>query len=214
MRCISYYSYIKPQLRGKVYEFRRVVYRTIPTSNHNKWSTIIKGVVVVYRTIPTSNHNNSSTAQLMRSLYIVLFLHQTTTCCNNSIYSFCCISYYSYIKPQLPCLSLQLRICCISYYSYIKPQLWRGVYLKHGVVYRTIPTSNHNSLYKRPSFSQLYIVLFLHQTTTYTTLSRFFAKLYIVLFLHQTTTFCLFLNSSPRCISYYSYIKPQPECLN
>ena len=35
------------------------------------------------------------------------------------------------------------------------------------VVYRTIPTSNHNAAKFLFNFAKLYIVLFLHQTTTY-----------------------------------------------
>ena len=35
------------------------------------------------------------------------------------------------------------------------------------VVYRTIPTSNHNVLSSWVTGYELYIVLFLHQTTTY-----------------------------------------------
>ena len=38
-------------------------------------------------------------------------------------------------------------------------------------------------------FFQLYIVLFLHQTTTLSLLKSIIFKLYIVLFLHQTTTY-------------------------
>ena len=101
---------------------------------------------VVYRTIPTSNHNPSLLLILLLLLYIVLFLHQTTT--HNNIIQILnrCISYYSYIKPQLPVVMEVFRT----------------------VVYRTIPTSNHNcSRYTRLS-DRLYIVLFLHQTTTWT----------------------------------------------
>ena len=99
--CISYYSYIKPQLRRLGIVPILVVYRTIPTSNHNLWANSRLSGYVVYRTIPTSNHN--------KTIFIVL---------------------------------------------------------QAKVVYRTIPTSNHNfqSLWKY--FEQLYIVLFLHQTTT------------------------------------------------
>ena len=78
---------------------------------------------VVYRTIPTSNHNPSESKARSFSLYIVLFLHQTTT--------------------DKPFSTRFLR--CISYYSYIKPQHKRDVHYIVGVVYRTIPTSNHNS---------------------------------------------------------------------
>ena len=187
-------------------------------------------------------------------LYIVLFLHQTTTvvacscgvsgCISYYSYikpqlfddrrflSYSCISYYSYIKPQLIDLLVVFLICCISYYSYIKPQLDVMKFYKKYVVYRTIPTSNHNRCFVAVCAYQLYIVLFLHQTTTTLSVRFSFVKLYIVLFLHQTTTdevydilhrqlyIVLFLHQTTTrisrrnlpvsCISYYSYIKPQP----
>ena len=55
--CISYYSYIKPQLYPPSRDIQTVVYRTIPTSNHNEVSPHMLRHTVVYRTIPTSNHN-------------------------------------------------------------------------------------------------------------------------------------------------------------
>ena len=121
--------------------------------------------------------------------------------------------------------------CCISYYSYIKPQRWHSMNTKRPVVYLTIPTSNHNRNWFRscqfrvvyltiPTSNHnvccwvavcgwLYILLFLHQTTTNICTKRVFAKLYILLFLHQTTTLRDSASSSSCCISYYSYIKPQ-----
>ena len=165
MCCISYYSYIKPQLSGFVEVFWAVVYRTIPTSNHNwyqrcassmklyivlflhqtttgigavspfrccisyysyikpqLYTNIIFLFSVVYRTIPTSNHNWKGGGFLYSQLYIVLFLHQTTTHPETFPKEYCCISYYSYIKPQLRVVGIK----------------WKSV------VYRTIPTSNHN----------------------------------------------------------------------
>ena len=80
---------------------------------------------------------------------------------------------------------------CISYYSYIKPQLKDVTLSIGGVVYRTIPTSNHNVLLNEVSVCVLYIVLFLHQTTTVIAKDE----------------------QQVRCISYYSYIKPQPIAL-
>ena len=56
-----------------------------------------------------------------------------------------CISFDSYIKPQL---TLHL-VCdlggCISFDSYIKPQPYNKKYYKKSVVYLLIPTSNHNN---------------------------------------------------------------------
>ena len=120
-----------------------------------------------------------------------------------------CISYYSYIKPQHPILCLETSSSCISYYSYIKPQPAVRPLSVHGVVYRTIPTSNHNVTLITLVRFLLYIVLFLHQTTTQTEFGLVGDVLYIVLFLHQTTTYCLAVLVCRGCISYYSYIKPQ-----
>ena len=61
MSCISYYSYIKPQPGLDNGFLFRVVYRTIPTSNHNKSPLYNYEPFVVYRTIPTSNHNERHT---------------------------------------------------------------------------------------------------------------------------------------------------------
>ena len=60
----------------------------------------VTGEPVVYRTIPTSNHNSDAQVDAIVKLYIVLFLHQTTTDELDIQQSYRCISYYSYIKPQ------------------------------------------------------------------------------------------------------------------
>ena len=98
-----------------------------------------------------------------------------------------CISFDSYIKPQLLLQSLLSRMGCISFDSYIKPQqcVLRG--WCQLVVYLLIPTSNHNRLKRDKYFEPLYIFWFLHQTTTYKTISILFQG----------------------CISFDSYIKPQ-----
>ena len=77
-----------------------------------------------------------------------------------------CISYYSYIKPQLRLFSSIYLLSCISYYSYIKPQRVYGSIGIIPVVYHTIPTSTHNSVDGVSVPIVLYIILFLHQTTT------------------------------------------------
>ena len=56
-----------------------------------------------------------------------------------------CISFDSYIKPQLHYLHDAPRTGCISFDSYIKPQLWSLSSPARYVVYLLIPTSNHNS---------------------------------------------------------------------
>ena len=56
-----------------------VVYRPFPTSNHNLLAEVIDLDRVVYRPFPTSNHNYHSKPYIKSMLYIVRFLHQTTT---------------------------------------------------------------------------------------------------------------------------------------
>ena len=56
----------------------------------------------------------------------------------------------------------------------------------------------------------LYIFIFLHQTTTIDALGMNENELYIFIFLHQTTTDYLTEPTKIRCISLYSYTKPQP----
>ena len=121
-----------------------VVYRTIPTSNHNVHDFVNSESLVVYRTIPTSNHNHRVDQLVLVALYIVLFLHQTTTGTQIQNIHLSCISYYSYIKPQHSFAVPGSISRCISYYSYIKPQLSTRWVIHPRVVYRTIPTSNHN----------------------------------------------------------------------
>ena len=56
---------------------------------------------------------------------------------------------------------------------------------------------------------KLYILSFLHQTTTYLEITSFKYTLYILSFLHQTTTRLKKSNGKAGCISYHFYIKPQ-----
>ena len=77
-------------------------------------------------------------------LYIVRFLHQTTT--NHWLPSSPtrCISSVSYIKPQRTLKQGETHMRCISSVSYIKPQQGTDPTLCALVVYRPFPTSNHN----------------------------------------------------------------------
>ena len=209
----------------------QVVYLLIPTSNHNKGCVWNISCNVVYLLIPTSNHNSGNEIVGKERLYIFWFLHQTTTLIQSWTSSGSCISFDSYIKPQLwsaswldtrvvylliptsnhnsrvvarlplplyifwflhqtttrlhhPCLSPG----CISFDSYIKPQLKLVFVSSLRVVYLLIPTSNHNSSCSMWKSSMLYIFWFLHQTTTCKGRS----------------------NALRSCISFDSYIKPQP----
>ena len=121
-------------------------------------------------------------------LFIILFLHQTTTLGGVFMTNKGCLSSCSYIKPQPPPKAIFPLLSCLSSCSYIKPQRWSSVNVSTLVVYHLVPTSNHNpSLVRSPS-SLLFIILFLHQTTTVLKLWQTAARLFIILFLHQTTT--------------------------
>ena len=210
--CISFDSYIKPQLQRYSNMFSSVVYLLIPTSNHNI-NVLILGASV---------------------LYIFWFLHQTTTEKAAGLAATCCISFDSYIKPQPVLDFAHIGIGCISFDSYIKPQPLGGFLCASGVVYLLIPTSNHNLAVTLGSAWALYIFWFLHQTTTSSKYKARMIMLYIFWFLHQTTTVLIMMSSKLLlyifwflhqtttlmmmlmfrlcCISFDSYIKPQLLC--
>ena len=56
-----------------------VVYYHVPTSNHNPLPIPPYRSKVVYYHVPTSNHNYLSCIAKIALLYIIMFLHQTTT---------------------------------------------------------------------------------------------------------------------------------------
>ena len=188
-------------------------------------------------------------------LYIFWFLHQTTTrtiveAQTNELYIFWFLHQTTTMNR-----SRNFIVSCISFDSYIKPQLCPTSFSFCSVVYLLIPTSNHNSVQLHFHSVQLYIFWFLHQTTTCATVGLFACWLYIFWFLHQTTTFTAYASKNPqlyifwflhqtttcqllgfhhkelyifwflhqtttwyitcknffRCISFDSYIKPQPS---
>ena len=145
-RCISSYSYIKPQL--------------FIVSSNKFW--------VVYLLIPTSNRNAGVYGTQIRTLYIFLFLHQTATRAWASLHWEGCISSYSYIKPQ----PVAATVGIIAVVYLLIPTSNRNHPMDANktriVVYLLIPTSNRNIAARYPFISLLYIFLFLHQTATNT----------------------------------------------
>ena len=99
-------------------------------------------------------------------LYILSFLHQTTTAGVWSALAISCISYLFYIKPQPVDISFGAGV----------------------VVYPIFSTSNHNQNSASILLISLYILSFLHQTTTVGLRNVIQFPLYILSFLHQTTT--------------------------
>ena len=55
-------------------------------------------------------------------MYLIPFLHQTTTHIDHCGKPICCILFHFYIKPQLLCSRKTPRRCCILFHFYIKPQ--------------------------------------------------------------------------------------------
>ncbi len=142
-------------------------------------------------------------------LYILIFLHQTATQARHTKSEKCCISLYSYIKPQRSLTLPSAMSCCISLYSYIKPQHKQLIIFITSVVYPYIPTSNRN----KDSDNTCYrLVVYPYIPTSNRNLhSSLFnpSMLYILIFLHQTATYYLVWLVICGCISLYSYIKPQ-----
>ena len=191
---------------------------------------------VVYLLIPTSNHNLAAALDGLEVLYIFWFLHQTTTIMAWVVSLPSCISFDSYIKPQLVIPGNETITSCISFDSYIKPQQPHVHRQHHRVVYLLIPTSNHNCSAFVFAISWVVYLLIPTSNHNYQTIHRVMflvvylliptsnhnsinvewltIELYIFWFLHQTTTKRLKKTLLKRCISFDSYIKPQPTDLN
>ena len=99
-------------------------------------------------------------------LFLILFLHQTTTyrvanSCANCCFLFCfyikpqrcailvhnlksCFLFCFYIKPQQLIRALYILLSCFLFCFYIKPQLIHLIHLNTLVVSYSVSTSNHN----------------------------------------------------------------------
>ena len=80
-----------------------------------------KDTVVSY-SISTSNHNRLQERTAIKPLYLIPFLHQTTTLERQQITEMSCILFHFYIKPQLAALQKEQASRCILFHFYIKPQ--------------------------------------------------------------------------------------------
>ena len=144
-------------------------------------------------------------------LFIILFLHQTTTM--RLFFAFFVLLFIILFLHQTTTFGQgSFRyICCLSSCSYIKPQQGRRNVWQRNVVYHLVPTSNHNLANSNHFIKMLFIILFLHQTTTSRILFFGVRRLFIILFLHQTTTPIIGSTICRSCLSSCSYIKPQPN---
>ena len=104
-------------------------------------------------------------------------------------------------------------MCCISFDSYIKPQQFISPHGTKSVVYLLIPTSNHNVYLFAGLWEPVVYLLIPTSNHNGQGFLLWTYLLYIFWFLHQTTTsevYCLF---GAGCISFDSYIKPQPRLI-
>ena len=212
-RCISFDSYIKPQLILIYYFYFYVVYLLIPTSNHNfaRLPKVLSTLYIFWFLHQTTTYWR--VWYIIIALYIFWFLHQTTTLIPLLFVLARCISFDSYIKPQHSDAFYWLSFGCISFDSYIKPQLVDRDGNKYLVVYLLIPTSNHNLRLACTCPRVLYIFWFLHQTTTPIGFSAF-AWCCISFDSYIKPQRWGWTNEAGKsCISFDSYIKPQPVSL-
>ena len=121
-------------------------------------------------------------------LFIILFLHQTTTCIVGRYCPIGCLSSCSYIKPQLTLRKHGISTSCLSSCSYIKPQLCKPDELRAIVVYHLVPTSNHNHCTTQLHTAIVVYHLVPTSNHNFPAATNFMDELFIILFLHQTTT--------------------------
>ena len=167
--CILFHFYIKPQLVSCAEHF----------------------VVVVSYSISTSNHNLAVMCIGCKSLYLIPFLHQTTTTRPILLTTVRCILFHFYIKPQ-PLMQSAFSSIVVSYSistSNHNYKIRKGIAIN--VVSYSISTSNHNLAVMSLGCKSLYLIPFLHQTTTHGQRPR----------------------QVERCILFHFYIKPQPCAL-
>ena len=77
---------------------------------------------VVSYSISTSNHNLAEVEINIEELYLIPFLHQTTTDSTSVLCENSCILFHFYIKPQLYVYVCARVSRCILFHFYIKPQ--------------------------------------------------------------------------------------------
>ena len=82
------------------------------------------------------------------------------------------------------------------------------------VVYLSFPTSNHNPQQTSPRITLLYISLFLHQTTTSRWVISSACRCISLFSYIKPQQFTMYAIAEVRCISLFSYIKPQRKQIN
>ncbi len=187
--CFLWHSYIKPQPSARTDKPAKCCFLwhsyIKPQPHHGERP---KRKVVSYG-IPTSNHNVRLLTAVAFKLFLMAFLHQTTTGAVVYGLALSCFLWHSYIKPQrLLHAAINLRVV-----SYGIPTSNHNPLLvlprERTVVSYGIPTSNHN---RSPGWNPsmpLFLMAFLHQTTTVAVSVIPKSSLFLMAFLHQTTTY-------------------------
>ena len=123
-------------------------------------------------------------------LFSILVHHQTTTAGRSTTWLSGCLVSYFITKPQQEPGFCSSGFCCLVSYFITKPQ-------QHAK--------------KKGEETQLFSILFHHQTTTFSTLRTEKRKLFSILFHHQTTTPRRARRSVCCCLVSYFITKPQPH---
>ena len=173
---------------------------SISTSNHNRLSHWQYTLQVVSYSISTSNHNYPNIIPKSSELYLIPFLHQTTTPPRYIHSCDSCILFHFYIKPQ-QVFELEVKGFVVSYSISTSNHNRTARFNRQGsVVSYSISTSNHNVSVGDTTSILLYLIPFLHQTTTTLASLCISHQLYLIPFLHQTTTFA---NGITKLITLY-----------
>ena len=112
----------------RIIDTPRVVSYSISTSNHNNLQSIL--LCLKLYLIPFLHQTTTVIiiGEKICWLYLIPFLHQTTTCFGIYRGYQCCILFHFYIKPQLLVPPQTCVECCILFHFYIKPQRGHGGY--------------------------------------------------------------------------------------
>ena len=121
-------------------------------------------------------------------LYLIPFLHQTTTSVQFGLTRHCCILFLFYIKPQRHGVKVLAFNRCILFLFYIKPQLHPQTNKNETVVSYSFSTSNHNSVFDLPCLARVVSYSFSTSNHNLICLDIVLLRLYLIPFLHQTTT--------------------------
>ena len=142
-------------------------------------------------------------------LYLIEILHQTTTRPPVAYGSVCCILLKFYIKPQL-ISSIIAALAVVSYWNSTSNHNHSlCCYFPVVVVSYWNSTSNHNT--PAAVLGSSGVVSYWNSTSNHnTSRSRWsFSRLYLIEILHQTTTALVFISTPFGCILLKFYIKPQ-----